>query len=60
LSSTNIVMLRHSFACDLLRMRLSLLTVGKILGIYDVAKLMIYASCIPSSRPDILKNVHGV
>jgi site-specific recombinase XerD len=59
LASLSAVCLRHSFACDLLQMRLSFLSVGKILGIHDVAKLMFYASCIPAGREDILKGVHG-
>jgi site-specific recombinase XerD len=54
-----IAALRHSFAGDLLQMRLSLLLVGKILGVHDVAKLMIYASLIPVSREDIAKGVYG-
>jgi site-specific recombinase XerD len=51
--------LRHGFACDLLRMRLSFLFVGKLMGVHDAAKLMIYASCIPPSREDIFKGVHS-
>ena len=45
---------RHSFARDLLQKKISLLAVGKILGIYDIAKIMFYAAYIPSQRHDIL------
>jgi integrase len=55
----SVTALRHSFACELLNMRLSFLTVGKILGIHDVAKLMVYSSCIPTSREDIHAGLYG-
>jgi len=51
--------LRHGFACDLLQMRLSFLFVGKLMGVHDAAKLMIYASCIPAGREDMFKGAHG-
>jgi integrase len=55
----SIAVLRHNFACALFKMRLSLPTVGKILGIHDAAKLMIYSPCIPVSREDIRAGLYG-
>ncbi len=45
---------RHAFACDLLHKRVSFLLIGKILGVHDISKLMIYASCVPTQRKDML------
>jgi site-specific recombinase XerD len=59
LSAVTAAYLRHTFACELLRTKLSFLAIGKILGIHDAAKLMIYASCIPTSREDIFTGIYG-
>ena len=57
--SPKVNQLRHSFACELLRMRISFLMIGKLLGVHDIAKLMFYATAIPVSREDIVKDVYG-
>ena len=47
---------RVVFACQLLRQGVTLMTVGKILGLSDIGKMMYFAECIPLSRDDIYEH----
>lgn len=45
--------IRYAFAVDLLQRRIPLLTIGRMMGIADAAKLMAFAPYIPLIRQDI-------
>lgn len=50
-SSFSLMSLRHAFIIDLLRKKVSLLTIGKITGVADIAKLMRFSNYIPGETP---------
>lgn len=53
LPSVSLAGLRHAFVTDLLQKRVSFLSIGKMLGVGDVAKLMLFSSCLSFDRKDI-------
>lgn len=48
-----LAVLRYAFASDLFQRRISLLSIGKMLGVYDVVKLMLFSCCMPVRREGI-------
>lgn len=51
-SGYSLMSLRHAFIIDLLSKKVSLLTIGKITGVADIAKLMRFSSYIPGEAPE--------
>ena len=50
----SMIALRHFFVKDLFQRNISFLAIGKMLGVFDAAKLMVFASYIPLKRQDIV------
>lgn len=51
--SLSLAALRRAFIKDLFHKRMSILSVGKMMGIHDAAKLMVLSSYIPLHRQDV-------